>query len=137
MKKIHFFMVAGLMAILGSVHGQYSDLQTASATLSPSKSKLAWDNYRIDVGTVALNVPVEVDFTFVNKGNEPVVIKNVTPTCGCTAAKHSQAPVLPGESSKITVTYNAKKPGVFRKSIKIETSDDDNPTVLLIAGEVQ
>ena len=125
--------------MLGQAWGQnkYAEYKSVSGTLNVSKSELAWENRRIDVGSIPRDVPVEVEFHFVNEGDVPVVIENVRTSCGCTAARHSVAPVLPGESSLIRVTYNAKKAGVFRKSITVETSDDENPMVLLIAGEVR
>ena len=137
MKKIKLFIFLGIVCMLSQVQGQEREYKTATAHLPVNKSTLEWDSRRIDVGTVALNVPIEVDFYFKNEGSEPVIIENIETSCGCTAAKSSQAPVLPGESSKVTVTYKGKKPGVFRKTIRIETSDDEYPTLLVLAGEVQ
>ena len=36
---------------------------------------------------------VSYNFEFTNTGNEPLVIKNVRTTCGCTASEYTQTPV--------------------------------------------
>ena len=137
MKKMYLLVLLGTFCMFGIARAQEKAYKTASGTLNVSKSKLAWENRRIDVGTIARDIPVEVDFYFTNEGDVPIVIENVRTSCGCTAAKHTDAPILSGETSKITVSYDARKPGVFRKSITIETSDDENPTMVMIAGEVK
>lgn len=137
MKKIQFIIFLGLVSMLCQVQGQDNKYETATAEMRTSKSKLQWETRRINVGAIAQNNPIEVEFKFTNEGAAPIIINKVKTSCGCTAAKHSLAPIMPGESSKILVTYDARKPGFFNKSITIEASNDENPTLLLLAGTVQ
>ena len=52
----------------------------------------------------------KVTHTFVgrNEGDEPLVIVEVTATCGCTVPSFSRKPVLPGEETPITVTFDPR-----------------------------
>ena len=60
------------------------------------------------------------DFEFTNNGTEPVVLKSVRASCGCTTPNWPKAPIAPGVTNKISVTYNPQgRPGVFSKSITV------------------
>ena len=36
-------------------------------------------------------------FEFTNTGSEPLIVQNVTPSCGCTTPTWTKEPVMPGE----------------------------------------
>jgi hypothetical protein len=91
----------------------------------------------IDAGVIKKNAPLELEFTFTNTGDKPVVIKGVRTSCGCTAAKHTEAPILPGKSSSIKVKYDTRRVGHFNKSITVQTSAEQTPTLLRIQGTVK
>jgi hypothetical protein len=137
MKTLFFFILAILYSYSVTISGQQLSLINTPGTPDPEISKISWDKQHIDVGYVMQNKPVIVNYTFRNDSDRPVVIEKITTSCGCTAARHSQEPVLPGESSTIIVTYNAGKPGAFNKSIRVKTSANENDTVLTLSGEVQ
>ena len=74
--------------------------------------------------------PLKAKIEFLNEGNEPLIIKNVRPGCGCTAAKPEKDTLLPGETTYMPVEYNvASNTGVTTKSIRIETNDPKRETV--------
>lgn len=77
-------------------------------------------------------------FTFVNEGDEPLVIISATAQCGCTRPSFPQEPIAPGKKGEIRVSYNpAGRPGEFVKEIKVKTNDKKNRTVKLkISGVV-
>jgi hypothetical protein len=132
MKTMQLFIF--LIAITLSPFINAQDLADNSVTKLPG---LKWEKTSIELGEISLNKPVEVSYKFINTSNAPLVISDVNTSCGCTAAKHSQEPVQPGESSMITVTYNAKNPGVFNKTITVNTSADAQPIMLTLSGEVK
>ncbi len=81
--------------------------------------------------------PVTFTFKFTNIGNEPLVLKNVKASCGCTTPKWTREPVLPGDSGKINVTFNPRnRPGSFRKSITVTTNTTPANVYLSISGKV-
>jgi len=68
--------------------------------------------------------PLKAKIEFRNEGNENLVIINVKPGCGCTAAKPEKDTLKPGETTYMPVEYSvAGNTGVTSKSIRIETND--------------
>jgi len=87
-------------------------------------------------GEIEQNKPVTYEFEFTNTGNEPLILTNVKPSCGCTTPDWSKEPIMPGESSVIKATYNAARGGKFNKAITV-TSNGNSPTkILFIKGFV-
>jgi hypothetical protein len=62
-----------------------------------------------DYGTIQQNANGNFSFKFKNTGKEPLIIQNVQSSCGCTVAKRPTAPILPGESSEISVKYDTRR----------------------------
>lgn len=83
-------------------------------------------------------------FEFSNVGDEDLILTNVRPGCGCTAANYSKDPIAPGQKGFIEATYNPyNRPGSFNKNIRVTTnepkfSDGSNasPHMIFIKGEV-
>ncbi|MCX6234647.1 MAG: DUF1573 domain-containing protein [Bacteroidetes bacterium] len=97
-----------------------SDLQGAT-----NASKIIWKFVEYDFGEIKQGSPVLATFEFKNSSNEPVLISNVRSSCGCTVADYSKKPILPGESSTISITYNAQKGGAFNKTITVFLNETD------------
>jgi hypothetical protein len=98
--------------------------------------KASWDVTVLDLGDINFMVPKDAEFTLTNSGNEPLLITYAKASCGCTNLKYSQEPVLPGKTTKMSVTYNGSGSGKFMKTITVQTNADDNPTTLQITGNV-
>jgi hypothetical protein len=87
-------------------------------------------------GKVPQGKPVTTEFAFTNIGEEPLILTNVQPTCGCTIADYTKTPVLKNAKGIIKITYNAANIGAFSKTI-IVTSNAKTPSKnLIITGEV-
>jgi hypothetical protein len=73
-----------------------------------------------DFGDIYQGDKVSTVFKFQNSGNEPLILSNVSTTCGCTAPNWPKEPIAPGKSGEITVTFNsAGKMGVQNKVVTI------------------
>lgn len=94
-------------------------------------SKVSHDFGKIVVGTQA-----KTTFEYTNKGNVPLVLTNVRPSCGCTAPNWSREPLMPGETAKIDINFNSsgKAGQKFNKSITVTSNATSQ--VLYIRGEV-
>ena len=81
---------------------------------------------------------VSYDFVFTNVGKSPLIIHQVSASCGCTIPEYTLKPIMPGKTGKISVTYNGKgrRPGVFRKSITIHNNGKQTPVRIYIEGEM-
>lgn len=98
--------------------------------------KASWDKTIFRMGELKYKVPREAEFTLTNSGNVPLLITYARASCGCTDLEYSEAPVLPGKSTKVKVTYDATGIGDFLKTITVVTNADDQPTTLQITGKV-
>jgi len=112
-----------------------STTKNTNETVIDSSPKVTWDSQEYDFGNIPQNIAAEAEFVFTNTSNEPVIISKVKSSCGCTVTGYDKTPVLPGKTSTITATYNAKKLGSFRKSLRV-TTNDFNPYTLIIKGVV-
>ncbi|SNT38659.1 Protein of unknown function [Ekhidna lutea] len=82
--------------------------------------------------------PAEFTFHFVNTGNEPVKITNVKASCGCTTPGWTREEVMPGDSGYVKAKYNPRnRPGRFRKSLRLTTTDASSNRTLYISGFVK
>ena len=81
---------------------------------------------------------VTTTFRLVNDGDAPLSILSAHASCGCTAPSYDRAPIAPGDTAVMTVTYNPfARPGKFDKKIKVRTNDTASPnSVLVIKGVV-
>jgi len=66
-------------------------------------------------------------FEFKNTGTAPLVIYNVTATCGCTVPEWTKKPVKPDEKGTITITYDTNYNGAFRKTISVYHNGKESP----------
>jgi hypothetical protein len=101
-----------------------------------NKAEFKFNEEKHDFGKIAQGKPVTTVFDFVNVGQEPLILTEVKPTCGCTIADYTKTPVKKGEHGSIKITYNAAVAQPFNKTI-IVTSNAKTPTKYLnIVGEV-
>jgi hypothetical protein len=84
---------------------------------------LKFKNEEHSFGTIPEGPSVSYDFEFTNTGKEPVILQNVTASCGCTTPSWSKEPILPGKSSKITASYATQgRPNSFTKEITVTSN---------------
>jgi hypothetical protein len=80
--------------------------------------------------------PQTFSFEFTNKGAEPVIIQNVTASCGCTSPDWTKEPVPPGGRGYVKATYTPSAVMPFNKSLTVYSNGTPSPTVLHISGNV-
>lgn len=99
---------------------------------------ISWDDATHDFGQIKEDGgKVTHNFTFTNTGNEPLVITQVRPSCGCTSSDYTKEPVMPGQKGFVSATFNPmNRPHKFSKSITITTNCNPATSVLRISGDV-
>lgn len=102
---------------------------------------ITWEKSTYDFGDVVQGEKVEHTFKFKNSGNNPLVITNIQVTCGCTTPKGwARDPILPGESSEVTVGFNsAGKYGRQEKVVTIvsNATNSEGTQILFSANVVE
>jgi hypothetical protein len=112
--------------------------QTASGVVQGDAPVIEFDSLEYNFGKVAIGEKVVHSYHFENTGNAPLLIGQVTPSCGCTTLKDwPKDPIAPGEDGKITVEFNSSGfPGTIEKSIMVATNATPNQYYLKLKGEV-
>jgi len=140
MKKqiILSFLVAVLFAGVQTVQAQGGIVPSFSNQThgTAQTAAMKWVETAQDLGEISQNKPVKIVFEFKNEGLVPVIISNVKASCGCTATDYPKQPLAPGQTGKITATYDAKSLGSFYKTIKVWANTGEGPTELKISGTV-
>ncbi len=110
-------------------------LTTAKAQIK-SDGGIEFDKTVHNFGDILLDSgPVSCTFTLTNNGSKPVVIYNVSTTCGCTDVEWTREPIRPGSNGTIKVTYsNDEGAYPFDKSITVYLSDTKKPIILKLRG---
>jgi hypothetical protein len=109
-------------ALLGEQHG------TASAGVPKAQVGDPTFNF----GTALSGPPINHAFMIKNVGNGPLEIRNVTSSCGCTAAKPSKTILAPGEVSTVSASVDTHfEQGHSLSVVTLTTNDPASPTVQL------
>jgi hypothetical protein len=90
----------------------------------------------IDMGKIKQDVPSTAVFEVTNISNEPLIIEQANPTCGCTIGDYTKEPIAPGKTGVIKATYNAKNLNVFEKHLTVKFAGTDDMKSITIKGEV-
>lgn len=100
------------------------------------KAEFKFNEEKHDFGKIPKGTPVTTIFEFTNVGTEPLILSEVRPTCGCTIADYTKAPVLKGQKGTIKITYNAAVASPFSKTIVVTSNAKTPVKNLIILGEV-
>lgn len=101
-----------------------------------AQPKATFDKKAHEFGVVLWKHPATATFTIKNDGDKPLVISNVTTSCGCTVADWTKAPIAPGATGTVSSTFDAKALGRFQKSIGVYCNASARPIYLTLRGEV-
>lgn len=154
MKKLFLILLAPII-LAGCVKAISQDaIDQAKVTVN---SPIVIEQAFQDLGVIAMDKgDVNISYVLTNKGQEPVVIKEMYTSCMCTSAKvsigddTSQAVgmkghqgnfdilkiIEPGQQAVVTATFdpNAHGPqgtGVARRTVSVETNSKVNPVLKL------
>ena len=104
---------------------------------SANSQELKFNEREFDFGEIKeMDGKVSHKFVFTNNSKKSIQILTVKPSCGCTTPDWSKKEVKPGKEGFIVAEYNPRgRPGVFRKSLSVVTSDNKR-SVIFIKGKV-
>lgn len=131
MKKVFslfLFAVCGLMI---------SCSHTQSTSENISGAGIQFEATEHDFGTIPEKGDGTFSFVFKNTGKEPLILKNVRSSCGCTVPEWPKEPIKRGNKGTIKVSYNTRIIGNFSKSITVYSNTEGEPVVLKIKGKVE
>jgi hypothetical protein len=98
--------------------------------------QLSVKNEVIDCGNVIYEQPVTAKFEMQNMSSNPISIKDVKTSCGCTTVEYPKGQIAPGESFVVNATYDSRQMGHFFKDIALYSDASQQPFYLQIRGVV-
>lgn len=129
------FLIVAMLVGLG--FGQLScdnrkQAETSQAVISEKMPRITFAEKGIyDFGALTEGDTVEHTFAFTNSGEFPLIINNITASCGCTTPEWPREPVAPGAKSSIRVRFNSRgKMGQQNKTITVFANTNPSMTDL-------
>ncbi|MCP4783931.1 MAG: DUF1573 domain-containing protein [Fuerstiella sp.] len=117
----------GLLPCLGAWLFAMSPSDQAALTITKSRPSLLFATYMYHHGEepVQLAAVLESEFPFVNKGDAPVTIGDITTSCGCMRPRLSKQTVAPGEMGWLTVPIQMvnQSPGPHEYTLTVNYTD--------------
>ncbi len=100
---------------------------------------LKFDKLVHDFGNVKREVENTTSFRVTNTGKQPLVISDVSASCGCTTPKKPEKPIAPGKSDIIEVTFKSKPEQLneIKKSVTVTANTAEKLHVLEIKAFVK
>lgn len=136
MKKTVWPALAGGMIIIGILFWYiFTDTNTLSASAQPTVIKTERDS--VDLGIVKYGEKKHAVFKITNRGDSPLIIRDVRTSCGCTNASWDKRPVKPGKTTELSVVFEPNSLGKFIKSIDILCNIPEKVYSLKIIGQVE
>ena len=95
------------------------------------------DSTNLNMGKINEGQMLEITYRFKNSGSKPLVISNVTASCGCTIPEKPKEPYAPGQEGVIKATFNSSgKVGMNSKQVTVQSNTNPTTTILTFNVEV-
>ncbi|MEE0895249.1 MAG: DUF1573 domain-containing protein [Bacteroidales bacterium] len=122
-----------LFCIASTAFSQSSSNDSARMRYALAK----FDRFSHDFGEIQRGEEATAVFSLVNQGLAPLVVENITASCGCTVAEWDKEPLMPQDTMQIKVSYNSNIVGAIKRSVVVKTNDIKRTrTLLTITGNV-
>lgn len=98
-----------------------------------SAQRLVWEQTSIEFEPKPGDTEAKAEFRFVNRGKEPVTIRRIRSTCGCTTATLNRGDTYqPGETGTLTTVFRFEgRTGMQVNTVFVSTDEPDEPTTIL------
>ena len=96
------------------------DAPIVDTVLFTTPTQIEWLDTLIDLGDVKEGVEKQIVYRYKNTGSNPLMLFNVSPSCGCTIADYSHKPLSAGQMDSIVAKFDSNgKDGSYLKNIKV------------------
>jgi hypothetical protein len=91
----------------------------------------------VDIGNIRSGEVVQYNARLRNTGTEPLVIKEIATSCGCTSVEYEKQPVPPGGEGHFSFRLDTRGMwGMQMKMIEIHTSASPHSYNVMVQAEV-
>ncbi len=102
-----------------------------------SQAKLEIKDAKKSFGFAKKGEVVKLNYDISNTGNEPLMINNIEISCSCTTVEYDKKPVLPTQSTTVTIIFDTKT--VYDRQdriVLVHSNDKNSPHKLRYKGVV-
>lgn len=115
------------IAVSATIEEDFSGLSLQELADAP---KIVVEKIVYNFGKIAEGKKINFDFKFDNTGKNPLIIRKLKSSCGCTALSPEKTEIPGGEGGKISVTFDSTgKNGSQYHNITLITNDPKMPVV--------
>jgi len=86
-------------------------------------------------GSIAVGSSNHAVFTLTNTGSNPLIIYRVSADCGCTNIEWDKRPIMPGQTTTLSVNMTPDETGYFSKNIDVYCNVKEAHIRLTVKGE--
>ena len=110
---------------LKSKMGLGNQVNQIDTVLYSKSTQILFTDTMIDLGTVKEGGEYRIVYHYKNVGETPLMLFNVSPSCGCTIAEYSHYPLSANKSDSIVAKFDSKaKSGSYQKNIKVNCNTE-------------
>lgn len=119
-------------AIPSSLEVEASQQDTAHYTTA------LWADSLQNLGNITRGKQVQIVFHVTNTGKSPMIISAARPSCGCTVANFTKSAIAPGDTGRVTASFDSNHgmPGRIHKTIAVVSNTNPTHTTLIFEGMV-
>lgn len=113
-------------------------VQTENIENSENTAEITFESSVYEFGEVKEGEKVEYTFNFTNTGKSPLIISNVSASCGCTTPEYSKHPIAPNEEGSVKVVFDTQNQvGMQQKLITILSNAEPSRSIVQLKGQVK
>lgn len=99
---------------------------------------IALSEAQFDFGKIKKGDHKEHTYEITNMGENPLIISQVKPGCGCTVPDYTKEPILPGKKGQITLKFDSSNfDGLVYKQAEVYANVEKAPIVLTFSADIQ
>jgi len=143
MKKMRYIVICSLLMI-SFVSCNQKELnhngkkEVAEPVSDVPLTKIEFAETEHDFGTIKQGEKVNHVFVFKNTGENPLMVTQVQPSCGCTVPEWTKEPVAPGAEGKVEVMFNSEgRSGAQHKSVTVVSNTSPRANTLTFTVEIE
>ena len=101
-----------------------------------AQAQVSFNRGVYNFGYLQLGKPATGEFLVTNNSKKTLAIEKTWAGCGCTTPKPSAKIIAPGQTIKLTVTFNAGAEETFLKEVYLKFKEIESVYVLRVKGVV-
>jgi len=101
-------------------------------------TNVALSESQFDFGKIKKGDQKEHTYEITNTGENPLIISQVKPGCGCTVPDYTKEPILPGQKGKITLKFDSTNfDGLVNKQAEVYANVEKSPIMITFSADIQ